>query len=189
MDWGSWAAWANACVATLGLGGIFYQFVKQRQLNSANLLLAIEAKYGEPGMIVARKEFAEIVRANLHSEKNAITGFQPVLSFFDMMAALVHRGALDERLIWHRFHWRIIRGWLAIAANMEVMSAQSPAPGSLLERMRRLEQEPRIYDQFEWLGKRFVVRDVRLSRGGKAHSLQQIREMVMQYYDQESALV
>jgi hypothetical protein len=189
IEWGSVALWVNTLVATFGLGGILYQVNRQRQLNSANLLLSLEAKYGEPGMIRARKEFAEIVRVNLNSEKNALTGYQPVLSFFDMLGALVHRGVLDEQLIWHRFNWRVIRCWLAIATNVNLMQKNQPAAGSLLERLRRTEREPHIYDQFEWLAKRFVQRDVTLHRHGNGHSEQQIYEMVMQYYDQESALV
>ncbi len=188
IDFGSVAAWANALVATIGLACILYQIRKQRQLNSANLLLSLEAKYGEPGMIQARRDFAELVRVNLDSTKNALTGFQPVISFFDMLGALVHRGVLDEMLIWHRFGWRVIRCWLAIAANPNQMSEQFPSPGSLIERMRTSENEPGIYTQFEWLGKRFVEMDCRFSRQGFKHTKQQIYDMVMQYYDQESAL-
>lgn len=189
IDFGSWAAWANAAVATIGLGGILYQARKARQLNSANLILALESKFGEPAMIRSRKEIAELVRVHLNTSQNALTGYHPIISFYDMLGALVHRGVLDETLIWHRFGWRVIRCWLAIASNPDQEEQKLPSLGSLIDRMRRVENEPLIYEQLEWLGNRFVEQDVRLQRNGKRHSKLQIYEMVMQYYEQESALV
>jgi len=188
MDFGSWAAWANALVAIVGLGGIFYQARRARQLNSANLLLALESKFGEPGMILARKEFAIRINEHLHSTENALSGYHPVLAFYDMLASQVNRGVLDEKLIWHRFGWRVIRCWLAISMNPRHQHHRLPAPGSLMDRMRSMENEPTIYDMFEWLGNRFVKRDIRVNRNGQQYSQEQQYHMVMQYYLQESAL-
>lgn len=189
MEFGSWAAWANAVVAIVGLGGIFYQARKARQLNSSNLLLALESKFGEPGMILARREFAERIKNHLTTAENAITGFLPVLSFYDMLAAQVNRGVLDEKLIWHRFGWRVIRCWLAIAINPTHHQDTLPAPGSLIDRHRILESEPNSYEMLEWLGNRFVKKDIKVNRHGKPQSQEQLYQMVMQYHRQESALV
>lgn len=189
MDFGSWAAWANAVVAVVGLGGIFYQARRARQLNSANLLLALESKFGEPGMILARKEFAIRINDHLHTTENALTGYHPVLAFYDMLASQVQRGVIDEKLIWHRFGWRIIRCWLAISINPRHQHDQLPAEGSLLERMRSMENEPTIYDMFEWLGNRFVAKDTKINRGGRKPDKELQLQMVMQYIKQESSLV
>lgn len=188
MDFGSWAAWASVAVAIFGLGSIFYQMRKQRQLNSANLLLALESKFGEASMLTARRQFAELVKNNLHSIDNALTGYHPIVSFYDMLGSLVNRGVLDERLIWYRFGWRIIRGWLSIAMHPTQSSETLPAPASLIDRMRSAEQEPRIYEMFEWIGNRFVKLDCKFNRSGKKHTLQQLYDMVMQYHKQESTL-
>jgi len=40
----------------------------------------------------------------------------------------------------------------------------------------------------EWLGNRFVKRDIRVNRNGQQYSQEQQYHMVMQYYLQESAL-
>lgn len=189
MDFGSWAAWANAVVAVVGLGGIFYQARKARQLNSSNLLLALESKFGEPGMILARREFAQLVKDHLTTAENAITGYLPVLSFYDMLAAQVNRGVLDEKLIWHRFGWRVIRCWLAIAINPTHHQNILPAPGSLIDRHRILESEPTSYEMLEWLGNRFVRKDIQVNRHGQELTREQLHNMVIQYYKQETALV
>ena len=189
MEYGPLAAWVNALVAVFGLGGIFYQARKARQLNSSNLLLALESKFGEPSMILARREFAERVKDNLTTAENAITGYMPALSFYDMLAAQVNRGVLDEKLIWHRFGWRVIRCWLAIAINPTHHQDILPAPGSLIDRHRILESEPHSYEMLEWLGNRFVQRDVKINRQGKPLTKNQLYDMVMQYHKQESALV
>lgn len=189
MDVGSLAAWASTFVAIFGLGGIFYQSVKARQLNSANLLLALETKFGEPGMILARKEFAERLKSHLGTTENALTGYHPVLAFYDTLAAQVNRGVLDEKLIWHRFGWRVVRSWLGIAINPNHHANKLPSPGSLIDRLRILESEPSSYEMFEWLGNRFVERDVKVNRGGKPLSQEQQYQMVMQYHQQESSLV
>jgi len=189
VDYGSVAAWANALVAIFGLGGIFYQARKARQLNSSNLLLALESKFGEPSMILARREFAERIKEHLTTAENALTGYHPVLAFYDMLAAQVNRGVLDETLIWHRFGWRVIRCWLAIAINPTHHQEAIPAPGSLLDRLRILENEPTSYVMLQWLGNRFVKMDIRINRNGIPLSQEQRYHMVMQYHQQESALV
>jgi hypothetical protein len=189
MEFGSLAAWANALVAILGLGGIFYQARKARQLNSANLLLALESKFGEQGMIHARKEFAERIKLHLNTTDNALTGYHPVMAFYDMLAAQVNRGVLDEKLIWHRFGWRVVRAWLAVAINPSHHDLTLPAPGSLMDRHRIMEKEPTSYVMLEWLGNRFVEKDIRSNRDGKPHSRNQQFHMVMQYYQQESSII
>lgn len=189
MDFGSWAAWANALVAVVGLGGIFYQARKARQLNSSNLLLALESKFGEPGMILARREFAERIKQHLTSAENALFGYHPVLAFYDMLAAQVNRGVLDEKLIWHRFGWRVIRCWLAIAINPTHQQDTLPAPGSLLDRLRILDNDPTSYEMLEWLGNRFVKKDIKINRHGVPLTSEQMQQMVMQYHRQESTLV
>ena len=189
MEWGSLAAWMSSLVATVGLGGIFYQSWKARQLNSANLLLALETKFGEPGMILARKEFAERIKAHLDSTENALTGYHPVLAFYDTLAAQVNRGVLDEKLIWHRFGWRVLRCWIGIAMNPRCEGDKLPCPGSLLDRHRILEQEPTSYNMLEWLGNRFVEKEIRYNRRGEKLTREKQYQMVMQYHQQESALV
>ncbi|MFO0814593.1 MAG: hypothetical protein U0796_15335 [Gemmatales bacterium] len=189
MEWGSVAAWASTFVATIGLAGILYQTRKARQLNSANLLLALESKFGEPGMILARKEFAERIKNHLSSTDNALTGYHAVLAFYDTLAAQVNRGLLDEMLIWHRFGWRVLRCWLGIAANPHHAENRLPCPGSLIDRLRILENEPTAYTMLEWLGNRFVEMDVKYNRQGTPLSKEQQFQMVMQYHKQESTLV
>ncbi len=171
MEWGSVAAWVSTFAAIIGLGGIFYQAWKARQLNSANLLLALESKFGEPGMILARKEFAERIKSHLDSTENALTGYHPVLAFFDTLAAQVNRGVLDEKLIWYRFGWRVVRCWIGI------------------DRLRILEHEPTAYIMLEWLGNRFVEKDIRYNRHGEKLTREKLYQMVMQYHQQESSLV
>jgi hypothetical protein len=188
MEWGSLAAWASTLVAAIGLTGILYQTRKARQLNSANLLLALESKFGEPGMCSARKDFAERIKVHLTTSENALTGYHAVLAFYDTLAAQVNRGLLDEMLIWHRFGWRVVRCWLGIAANPNHAESRLPCPGSLIDRLRILEDEPTAYAMLEWLGNRFVAMDVRYNRLGKPLSKEQQFQMVMQYHKQESTL-
>lgn len=189
MEWGSLAAWVSTCAAIIGLGGIFYQSYKARQLNSANLLLALESKFGEPGMILARKEFAERIKSHLDSTENALTGYHPVLAFFDTLAAQVNRGVLDEKLIWYRFGWRVVRLWIGIAMNPRHDQDALPCPGSLIDRLRILEQEPTAYVMLEWLGNRFVEKDIRFNRHGEELTKEKQYQMVMQYHQQESSLL
>ena len=189
MEWGSVAAWASTAIASIGLAGILYQTHKARQLNSANLLLALESKFGEPGMINARKEFAERIKSNLSTAENALTGYHPVLAFYDTLAAQVNRGVLDEKLIWHRFGWRVVRCWLGIAMNPSHAENTLPCPGSLIDRLRILENEPTSYVMLEWLGNRFVEKDIRYNRAGLPLTKEQQFQMVMQYHQQESSLV
>lgn len=189
MEWGSVAAWASTFAAIIGLGGIFYQAWKARQLNSANLLLALESKFGEPGMILARKEFAERIKSHLDSTENALTGYHPVLAFYDTLAAQVNRGVLDEKLIWYRFGWRVVRCWIGIAMNPRHDQDTLPCPGSLIDRLRILEQEPTSYVMLEWLGNRFVEKDIRFNRHGEKLTKEKLYQMVMQYHQQETSLV
>lgn len=68
-----------------------------------------------------------------------------VLGFYENLGHLVRRRALDEMMVWTKFSWELVCYFQCITAN-----------GDALAVARTKNGDPTLYEEMEWLNKRFV---------------------------------
>lgn len=68
-----------------------------------------------------------------------------VLDFFDQIAVLLNRGALDEEMVWHEFYWPMANYWFASQDYIERVQRDDPTAwadlGSVLPRLVAIEAQ------------------------------------------------
>ena len=117
--------------------------------NSAILVASFEQQFGSEEMIESRRKTALTIRDELQSPENTrlLTGYWPVLSFYDGIGAMVRRKAINKTLVLDRFGWRVVRCYYALTKET-----------NLLSRTRDAGEEPNLYEHFVWLGKEMEKR-------------------------------
>ena len=138
---------AATWVLVAGILSLWYLQTRQaRHLNSATALLALKDRFEASKMRVARRALARDLLEGSISEVTTVE----VPVFFELMGALVHRGALDEPLVWSAFG-----GW--VTNYYHAMRH----PVDYIGRSRSAFRDPTIFREFEWLHGRMTRRDRR----------------------------
>lgn len=113
--------------------------LKATQLsNSAKMVLDAFARFDTKDMRERRKAFARALAADRGAVQ--LTDESPVLDFFEDIAHLVHRGVLDEEMVWNSFGYWVIGYHRAATA----------AP-DLIEKYRETSHREDHYREFQWL--------------------------------------
>ena len=138
------AAWLTVIVTLLGvfvaLAGVWWQVKRQWLLNSANLVTQLNDRWNSTEWCRLRKHCADLLLKHLTGEK--VLGLAepfPVLEFFENLAYLVRRGAIDKMMVWNYF------GWYSVGYHMGLTR-----PTNQLQKTRDSEGNPKLWVEFEW---------------------------------------
>jgi hypothetical protein len=138
---------------------MYWQTRQNRQLNSANSVMALRERFDSPRMRLARKTLAHRLLHNLHEE---VTNIE-VGAFFELVGTLTHRKILDEDLVWEAFGTWVTNYYYGLRH-----------PVDIIERGRAGLKDPLIFHEFEWLNDRLLAIDRR--KLGAVHAAEIERE-------------
>jgi hypothetical protein len=149
VDWTALAAVAAsvaalaALVTTLALYTGMRREAQRADLRSGlDSLWHFAADWDNGGMVEIRSGAATALLANRPDRD-----VDAVLDFFDEIALLVHRGVLDEELVWYEFYWPMANYWLASKDYVEETRADDPAAweelGAIMPRLQAIEARRR----------------------------------------------
>jgi len=147
-DWFNIAVWSLVGTWVLVIGTIllmYWQTRTSQRLNSANAVMALRERFDSPHMRAARRHLSERLLAHGSSDLSSVE----VITFFELVGTLTHRGVLDRELVWEAFGSWIVAYYWAIRH-----------PEDLVDRIRRELQDPLIFHEFEWLHDTIVSIDV-----------------------------
>lgn len=133
------------------LFGIWWQVRKQWLLHSASMVTALADRYDSADMRADRKRFGEMIVDFRAGNSVDFLGYLPVLLFFEHLAHLVRRGAIDKLMVWNRFGWEVVCYYTALKK-----------PKDMLSEIRKQEHDQTIYEEFEWLAR--AVQEVHRQR-------------------------
>jgi Domain of unknown function (DUF4760) len=143
--WKNLLAQPAAAVATIAL--IVTIFLHGRNLkatqlsNSAKMVLDAFARFDSKEMRERRKRFATALKTDQAAVR--LADESPVLDFFEDIAHLVHRGVLDEEMVWNSFgHW--VTGYYR-ATTLHT---------DLIANHRRDSNREDMFREFSWLNRR-----------------------------------
>ena len=115
---------------------LYVQLKRARFSQSVDLILKLEQRFNkDEDMIEARRKAAEALRVNPVSPSPDI---EDVLDFFETLALLVRRKALDKEMVWHTFYYWMHRYWLLSKAYIREKQESKP---TFWEDYVRLEEQ------------------------------------------------
>ena len=107
-------AWLPALISSIGvllaLIAFVYQVWRARLNQSIDLLFRLENDF----FGTAKK--AQRAKACREMQRGDFLEAEPILDFFETMALLLRRGALDEEMVWHTFFYWIDHYYAAASA-------------------------------------------------------------------------
>jgi hypothetical protein len=134
-------AWLPVTISSfsvaLALAAFVWQVGRARFNQSVDLLFRLEADFFGPAKKAQRARAATdlLVGKSLEAE--------PILDFFETMALLLRRGALDEEIVWHTFFYWIDHYYAAACEHIEQRQVAEPLVWKdlvrLVTRLRRLQ--------------------------------------------------
>ena len=139
--------WTKISVILAVIGSIVsivslaYQIRRSRFVHSIDLLLKFEDNFFGLGK---REVRAKAARGLLRDEPD-YSNVEDILDFFETIALLVRRGALDEYMVWHTFNYWINRYYEA--AKQHILLRQKGEPevwgdlSGLVRKLRTLEMK------------------------------------------------
>jgi hypothetical protein len=146
----AWATWAQAGVTFIGIVvavfGILWQLRKQWLLHSANLIATLDERFHSPEF--RRLRVAGQSRLSSHVDNCArldLSNDLPVLGFFENVAYLARRRALDKKMVWNKFGWYVVGYYLAITRWKDANQKNA------IEQYREKEKDETLYEEFVWL--------------------------------------
>ncbi len=155
IDWPSLAIVAAISTWVLAIGTLLILFWQTRQaqvLNSANAVMNLRDKFDSSRMRSVRRHLADRLLKQAHEDIASIE----VVTFFELIGTLTHRGVLDEDLVWEAFGTWITAYWWALRH-----------PADWVDRLRRDLEDPLVFHEYEWLSNRVLALDRRAL--AKAH--------------------
>jgi hypothetical protein len=106
-------AWLPITISGAGtiiaLSAFAYQVYRARFNQSVDLLFRLENDFFGPAKKTQRATACRELSAGISVEA------EPILDFFETMALLLKRGALDEEMVWHTFYYWISHYYQALA--------------------------------------------------------------------------
>ena len=144
------AEWANVVVTFLGILfaglGVWWQLRKQWLLHSAALMASLDERFQSPEFRCQRANGALRINEHVKEQKQLdLSDDLPVLGFFENVAYLVKRGALDKKMVWNKFGWYVVGYYLAITRWKNENGKNA------IEQYREQESDETNYEEFVWL--------------------------------------
>ena len=104
----------------LALFAFGYQVWRARFNQSIDLLFKLENDFFGPAKKLQRAKAAINLQNGSYSEA------EPILDFFETIALLVRRGALDKEIVWHTFYYWIDHYYAATHTHIESRQKADP---------------------------------------------------------------
>jgi hypothetical protein len=128
-------SWLPVTLSTVGTGlaliAFSYQVHRARFNQSVDLLFRLEADFFGPAKI---KQRALAAKSNLEDPTNFLE-MEDILDFFETLAMLVRKRALDPYMVWHTFDYWIERYYTIAKPHIRA----------------RQQQEPGVWEDLSWL--------------------------------------
>jgi hypothetical protein len=99
-------ALATAAGVIVAVWGLISQLASSRFAISVDLLGKMDERFNSPGMLQKRREAAT---ALLNKKDNGEV--DDILDFFETVGLMMHRGALDEEMVWNTFFYWVDGYW------------------------------------------------------------------------------
>ena len=147
-DWFSVAVWSLVGTWALVVGTLILMYWQTRtgqRLNSANAVMALRERFDTPHMRVARRHLSERLLAQAPDDLSSVE----VVTFFELVGTLTHRGLLDQDLVWEAFGSWVVAYYWGIRH-----------PVDLVATIRKDLNDPLVFHEFEWLHDMVVSIDV-----------------------------
>ncbi len=117
-------AWLPVTISSfsvaLALSAFLWQIRRARFNQSIDLLFRLEADFFGTAKKAQRVKAATDLLAGRSSEA------EPILDFFETMALLLRRGALDKEIVWHTFFYWIDHYYAAACEHIEQRQVAEP---------------------------------------------------------------
>ncbi|HTG35203.1 MAG TPA: hypothetical protein VLB76_19975 [Thermoanaerobaculia bacterium] len=127
--------------------GLLYQLRREWLLHSAEMVTSLVAQFNSEDFEKRRRRLAvhlETVATGGNVSLTSDYGLG-VLGFYENLSHLVRRRALDEKMIWTKFSWELVCYFQCITMNGNALAVERTKNG-----------DPTLYEEMEWLNKRFV---------------------------------
>jgi hypothetical protein len=148
IDWLSVALWSLVGTWVLVVGTLILMYWQTRtgqKLNSANAVMELRERFDSPHMRAARRHLSQRLLAQAHDDISSVE----VVTFFELVGTLTHRGVLEAELVWEAFGSWVFAYYWAIRN-----------PEDLVAKIRRDLGDPLIFHEFEWLHTKVISLDV-----------------------------
>jgi len=146
-DWFNIAVWSLIGTWILVVGTLllmYWQTRTSQRLNSANAVMALRERFDSLHMRAARRHLSQRLLAQAHDDISSVE----VVTFFELVGTLTHRGLLDAELVWEAFGSWIVAYYWAVRH-----------PTDLVGKIRSDLKDPLLFHEFEWLHGRVVSID------------------------------
>jgi hypothetical protein len=147
-DWFSIAIWSLVGTWILVVGTIllmYWQTRTSQRLNSANAVMALRERFDSPHMRAARRQLASRLLERSPDDLSSVE----VVTFFDLVGTLTHRGLLEPELVWEAFGSWVVAYYWSIRH-----------PEDRVAKIRSELNDPLLFHEFEWLHDTVVSIDV-----------------------------
>jgi hypothetical protein len=147
VDWSSIAVWSligtwALVVGTLGL--MYWQTRTSQHLNSANAVMQLRERFDATRMRAARRHLSDRLLKQAHQDIISME----VITFFELVGALTHRGVLDEDLVWEAFGTWITAYYWSLRKPVDLIGSVRASLG-----------DPLVWKEYEWLARRIDILD------------------------------
>ncbi len=163
IDWFSVAILTFVGTWVLIVGTLFFMFWQTHQaqhLNSANAIMALRERFDGERMRAVRRHLSDRLLRQAHQDISSME----VVTFFELVGTLTHRGVLDDDLVWEAFGTWVAAYYWALRN-----------PVDMIGQMRANFEDPLVFHEFEWLNLRVAHLDVKVM-GDKASRSQKAEE-------------
>jgi len=147
-DWLNIAVWSLVGTWVLVVGTIllmYWQTRTSQRLNSANAVMALRERFDSAHMRASRRHLSERLLAETRDDISSVE----VVTFFELVGMLTHRGLLDRELVWEAFASWVVAYYWAVRH-----------PTDLIAKLRTDLQDPLLFHEFEWLHEAVVSIEV-----------------------------
>ncbi|ADV82005.1 DUF4760 domain-containing protein [Terriglobus saanensis] len=110
----------SAAGVVIALCGFIYQIRRARFNQSIDLLFRLENDFFGPAKQIQRSKAATALASGDMFEA------EPILDFFETMALLLRRGALDEEMVWHTFFYWVNGYYEACKSDIQLRQQTDP---------------------------------------------------------------
>ena len=127
--------------------GLLYQLRRDWLLHSAEMVTSLVAQFNSEDFEKRRRRLAAHLEAVAAGGDVSLTSDYGlgVLGFYENLSHLVRRRALDEEMIWTKFSWELVCYFQCITMNGNALAVERTKNG-----------DPTLYEEMEWLNRRFV---------------------------------
>lgn len=102
----------------------------QQATAALDTLWRFDGEWNDSGMAEARSAAASALLSGRNAEE-----LSEVLDFFDEIAFLAERGAIDDQSVWYRFYWPMVNYWFASREFVEETRREDAASWNHLARL------------------------------------------------------